>query len=1094
MLALAVLVLQSVVTSAVYAVNEGEEVVPEMTVETVVSDPVSDESNNNEVVTNLTNSEVTTTTEVGETTSALDMPVVTRALSDIADPEFLSEIEDLEDEEVVDEIDDDSSMSFSDFVSVREKPIECGSERNPWCVSGARQSTTNKNPGDKLDEWEVWMWKLVQPTDNPWEYEISIAVKGQPKEEVVNNKVCAAVVFDKSNSMIDVEWKWEKAVNWAITFSQTLRDANSQSYIWLVIFWTTANQARNLSKEVFAEGDFWWKPDGSNNWWTNLHAWLIEANSMLKSETCNDATKYIVVMSDGVPTFFEYNGKIMWDWQDDDSVCVEWEWWWPCKKSMKPSEAAIEYANSIRNGIEIFAVWYEIENNQNAQRTLKKIADDSDHFFLWKAETVASNFQNIAETISKPAWTNAHVTDNLWENFETSYKEDVYEFGKITAEWKVYTFKVRIKDPSKEKERATNAWVVLTYTDVDWNPETLEIKDSAFVNWVLPTCDSDKKPEQAEWVLLSDVEKFIQSWDDGKLIPETKSWEYTESTTLWACERTCDSTNWYVRDWNKNACKKQTYTVTFNSDWGTEVAPQTVEYNGKATQPENPTRGSTEEFDKWMLNGSEYNFDTPVVSNITLLATYKCIAWYKRVWGECKKDTTTVDVTDENCKENAKPANSHYKYETEVVVIQEDWTYAAPVCEWECNVNEHYILNEEKNGCELEKHTVTFNSNWGTPVEAQTVEYNGRATKPENPTRNSYTFQGWTLSGQTFDFTTPITWDITLVAQWKSNWWWGWGSSSYECRWTVPAHAIRNGTRTRDRNKRDYTYGTESGCTFQCESEYTWNGKECTKWGGNWWWDEIIELGWQVSDKCSVEWSNYSEEEKAAYLYACENDITTIRDIEEARLWDFLTRAEMAKMISVFATKELWMKPNTSKDCSNFADSIASYSQEMKDYMVMSCQLEIMWIHTTNYKAIPDFMPSKYVSRAEFGTVLSRILWWNKHEGTNDNYYVNHLNALKENSIITNIDPTITEYRAWVFLMFYRSVEAMKSVKANTTNETVEEQVNAELQAETGSVVEVKTWSVAEAKTWDVIPTTWDASKETAVETGSTVETWSTNN
>jgi hypothetical protein len=36
------------------------------------------------------------------------------------------------------------------------------------------------------------------------------------------------------------------------------------------------------------------------------------------------------------------------------------------------------------------------------------------------------------------------------------------------------------------------------------------------------------------------------------------------------------------------------------------------------------------------------------------------------------------------------------------------------------------------------------------------------------------------------------------------------------------------------------------------------------------------------------------------------------------------------------------MKPNTSKDCSNFAESIANYNQEMKDYMVMSCQLEVM--------------------------------------------------------------------------------------------------------------------------------------------------------
>ena len=258
-------------------------------------------------------------------------------------------------------------------------------------------------------------------------------------------------------------------------------------------------------------------------------------------------------------------------------------------------------------------------------------------------------------------------------------------------------------------------------------------------------------------------------------------------------------------------------------------------------------------------------------------------------------------------------------------------------------------------------------------------------------------------------------------------------------------------------------------------------------------------------------------------MYACENDITTIRDINEARLKDFLTRAEMAKMVSVFATKELWMKPNTSKDCSNFAESIAHYSQEMKDYMVMSCQLEIMWIHTTNYKAIPDFMPSKRVSRAEFGTILSRVLWWNKYEWTNENYYINHLNALKENNIITNINPNITEYRAWVFLMLYRAVEAIKVLKS-TNGVAIDQQVNEELQeewkAETWLVVEydsgsvvpdmatvtesgtLATWAVAEIESWSVVETqTWattaltgeDISKEVSAETGTVVETGSVN-
>jgi hypothetical protein len=57
------------------------------------------------------------------------------------------------------------------------------------------------------------------------------------------------------------------------------------------------------------------------------------------------------------------------------------------------------------------------------------------------------------------------------------------------------------------------------------------------------------------------------------------------------------------------------------------------------------------------------------------------------------------------------------------------------------------------------------------------------------------------------------------------------------------------------------------------------------------------------------------------------------------------------------------------------------------------------------------------------------------------------LNALKENNIITNINPHITEYRAWVFLMLYRSVEAIKVLKA-ASNESIEQQVNEELQEE----------------------------------------------
>ena len=73
-------------------------------------------------------------------------------------------------------------------------------------------------------------------------------------------------------------------------------------------------------------------------------------------------------------------------------------------------------------------------------------------------------------------------------------------------------------------------------------------------------------------------------------------------------------------------------------------------------------------------------------------------------------------------------------------------------------------------------HTVTFDLNgrgWGCPA-AQTVADGGKATQPStNPTAGSgFAFGGWyTTSDCTaaYDFSTPVTSDITLYAKWSAN-------------------------------------------------------------------------------------------------------------------------------------------------------------------------------------------------------------------------------------------------------------------------------------------------------------------------------------
>ncbi len=61
--------------------------------------------------------------------------------------------------------------------------------------------------------------------------------------------------------------------------------------------------------------------------------------------------------------------------------------------------------------------------------------------------------------------------------------------------------------------------------------------------------------------------------------------------------------------------------------------------------------------------------------------------------------------------------------------------------------------------------TVSFDSAEGSTVEAQAVPFGGTAVKPEDPTREHYVFQGWfTEDGEAYDFTAPVTGDLTLVA------------------------------------------------------------------------------------------------------------------------------------------------------------------------------------------------------------------------------------------------------------------------------------------------------------------------------------------
>jgi hypothetical protein len=160
--------------------------------------------------------------------------------------------------------------------------------------------------------------------------------------------------------------------------------------------------------------------------------------------------------------------------------------------------------------------------------------------------------------------------------------------------------------------------------------------------------------------------------------------------------------------------------------------------------------------------------------------------------------------------------------------------------------------------------------------------------------------------------------------------------------------------------------------------------------------------------------AEYSEELQGAYNWAYSKGVTTMSSIDNANMYGAITRAEMAKMLSVYAESSLGITADTSKACT-FTD-IDSVKGDLHDFIIKSCQLGIMG------QGITAFRPYDTLSRAEFGTALSRVLWGDKYEGGTP-YYANHLNALKAAGImnqIANAEST-KEVRGYVMLMLQRS-------------------------------------------------------------------------
>lgn len=223
-----------------------------------------------------------------------------------------------------------------------------------------------------------------------------------------------------------------------------------------------------------------------------------------------------------------------------------------------------------------------------------------------------------------------------------------------------------------------------------------------------------------------------------------------------------------------------TYTVTFDSQDGSTVAPKSVKHGSKVTKPDDPTRtGYT--FGGWYKEAActnQWNFTSDTVtSNITLYAKWT-------VNGTTPPTPTKYTVTfDSQGGSTVEPQSVEKdgKVTEPAAPTLADHTFAGWFRNKACTNQWNFATDTVTSNITLyakwtpvkKNYTITLNANGGTLPEGQsgtlTTNDDGKLTAlPAAPTRPGYTFDKWTTSTGV-DVTADLVFDsnTTIYAQWK---------------------------------------------------------------------------------------------------------------------------------------------------------------------------------------------------------------------------------------------------------------------------------------------------------------------------------------
>lgn len=312
---------------------------------------------------------------------------------------------------------------------------------------------------------------------------VSLSVNANPYDASVttNGKLDIVLIFDSSNSMnassgTSGETRMQAAKKAATNFANTLMDDKGTVKIGIVEFGTRVLDVQEMTTEKETVKKFIKNkldlPEKNNDGGTNLQAAIERADTVLNNGKRKDAKQIVIVLTDGIPTYFTYNNNIYGTGQNDAEVPYN------CNDNycdrQRPSDAALKAMNKLKinhSTSDVYTILFG--NNTSATATLKKINPEQSkplykNYNALTGEDLKKMFEKISSQLMNIIGKDSVVTDiipkefmltatsknklieqgvEVKENLEDGTTELIWNIGNIEANKEIsLTYEVKAKD------------------------------------------------------------------------------------------------------------------------------------------------------------------------------------------------------------------------------------------------------------------------------------------------------------------------------------------------------------------------------------------------------------------------------------------------------------------------------------------------------------------------------------------------------------------------------------------------------------------------------------------------------------------------